>query len=251
MKEEPLLSIITVHKGDFRNLENTLNSLKNLGDLQKYTELIVVNAHSDSFNFSCPNLFHYKQLLNVNQGIFNAMNVGLGIAAGKYVNFLNSGDTLLDEIDSFELLHALQEDFHWLIAQTLRNNPDSKEIVNWPPPRSQIRFLLAINSYCHQSTFISRMTLVQLGGLDESSTVSDWGMSVKLTALQAPFEINSKWALYQGSGFSDNPDWAIWAKDVSHARRLARGPILNNAKFDLRLQQVIASVLKLKLKVFS
>lgn len=251
MKEEPLLTIITVHKGDFRNLEDTLSSIKNLGDLEKYTELIVVNAHSDSFNFSGQNLFSYKQLLNVNQGIFNAMNVGLGIAAGKYVNFLNSGDTLLKEIDSLELLDMLQSDLHWFVAQTLRKKPNSHEIVNWSHPRKQIKFILALNSYCHQSTFVLRKTLDQFGRLDETSSVSDWGMSVRLSALHSPFELTSPWALYQGSGFSENPNWAKWAKDVSYSRYMARGYILNNGMLDLRLQQIIALALKLKRKIYS
>ena len=250
MHKEALLTIITIHKGDFCNLEKTLYSLENLGALEVFTELIVVSAESQLFDFSNHNLLGYKQVLNVNHGIFNAMNIGLKLATGKYINFLNSGDALLKEIDSLEVLNTLQGDQNWLVAQSLRKNTKSEDYIIWSLPQKQIKFLLAINSYCHQSTFVSRKILVQLGGFDESSSVSDWGISLRLKSLCEPFVLKSFWALYQGSGFSENPNWTKWAKDVSHARRLAKGPILNNAKFDLLFQQFISLALRLKRKIY-
>lgn len=100
----PLLSIITITKDDYCGLSTTLTSLKQLD--QKYLfEYLIIDSDSEKKNRDL-----YKEFSSVidlvicgeDNGIYNAMNIGLSNVKTKLVMFLNSGDVIAGSLEGIE-----------------------------------------------------------------------------------------------------------------------------------------------------
>lgn len=92
------LSIITINKNNTSGLQKTMKSV--FAQTSKDFEYIVIDGAStdesirtiQQFNNSTIQQFHWFS--EPDTGIYNAMNKGIKMAQGEYVQFLNSGDSL-------------------------------------------------------------------------------------------------------------------------------------------------------------
>lgn len=105
--EQITLSIVTVTCDDFIGLSKTISSLSELRNSS--IELIIVDGSSSPLNFvkSDPQFKNFQEvkiLSGPDRGIYDGMNKGLAIARGKFVWFLNGGDSSL--LKSIEFLDA-------------------------------------------------------------------------------------------------------------------------------------------------
>ena len=109
IKNNKLLTIITVIKNDDRRLKITLKSLKKLYNDPSFEYIIVENIDKKKILFLSKklqnNIFigYYNDNNNKN-GIYNAMNIGINKAKGKYILFLNAGDELLYSLNKMKNL---------------------------------------------------------------------------------------------------------------------------------------------------
>lgn len=87
------LTIVTVHKGDINELRATVDSIyKNL-DTQ-FEHIVVARVPENEIellNFICN---RSKLVINQDKSLYDAMNIGLNNANGKFISFVNSGDLL-------------------------------------------------------------------------------------------------------------------------------------------------------------
>jgi glycosyltransferase involved in cell wall biosynthesis len=94
---EPFFSIITIVYNDKTNIERTLLSVLNQG--YKNFEYIVVDGGSTDGTVDV--IKKYENHINIylsepDKGIYDAMNKGIKLAKGKWINFMNSGDQFYD-----------------------------------------------------------------------------------------------------------------------------------------------------------
>ena len=94
----PAISVITVCYNSAPLLENTIESV--LNQKSASVEYIVVDGASTDETFKI--LARYKAQIDTlisepDNGIYDAMNKGINAAKGKYILFLNAGDTLCDK----------------------------------------------------------------------------------------------------------------------------------------------------------
>lgn len=94
MTPQPLISVITVCYNAADNLARTMQSVA-AQTSHDHEHIIVDGASKDTTEntvtrLSTPRTRFYSEKDN---GIYDAMNKGLGLARGKYVLFLNAGDT--------------------------------------------------------------------------------------------------------------------------------------------------------------
>ncbi len=95
--KSPLFSVITVCYNDFHNLQRTSSSV--LGQGNTSFEWIVVDGNSKDGspqfleNIADPRLMWRSE---ADRGLFDAMNKGMDRANGRYLIFMNSGDTFFD-----------------------------------------------------------------------------------------------------------------------------------------------------------
>jgi glycosyltransferase involved in cell wall biosynthesis len=97
-----LLSIITISYGDKDGLASTIDSVMGQDCFQKrrvsFEHIVVVSGLSQETNQALANAYDgsgVKFIFDKDNGLYNAMNIGLSFAKGSHVYFLNGGDKLL------------------------------------------------------------------------------------------------------------------------------------------------------------
>ena len=91
----PLISIITVVYNGTNVLEKTINSISNLD--YPNIEYIIIDGKSTDGTIDLIKKYDNKiskWISETDKGLYDAMNKGLKIATGKYIWFLNAGDTV-------------------------------------------------------------------------------------------------------------------------------------------------------------
>lgn len=111
-------------------------------------------------------------------GISEAMNKGAKLASGKYINFLSSDDFFHETAGierSAKALEAQNADFSYATVRIMQNEKIKRNLT----PKHQ-RFLHGI-PFCHQSMFVKRDVIFELGGFDTSlKIVADFKMTINL-----------------------------------------------------------------------
>jgi len=183
----PLISIITINLNNLDGLRKTIQSVleqtyKNIdwiiidgGSTDGSRELIEQNADRFAYWVSEPD-----------EGIYNAMNKGIRMANGKYVQFLNSGDSLWDK-NILERVFAKDYEADILFGDcNLVENGEVKEMLHYPDVMS-LREILDIN-FVHNGMFFKR-ELFEQELYDESVKISaDFKFNVKKVLENKTFE---------------------------------------------------------------
>lgn len=95
MTTQPLISIITITYNAESTIETTLESVATQ-DFKDFEHIMIDGASSDNTLSIARRFNHVRILSEKDKGLYDAMNKGLKLAKGKYVLFLNSGDTFHD-----------------------------------------------------------------------------------------------------------------------------------------------------------
>ena len=198
-----ILSIVTVTKNDKLGFANTSRSVEKFIGTSKEIEWIVINAGEK--NLSIPSAIHNQTSINEkDNGPFFGMNKGLEKAQGKYVNFMNSGDSIVTSVSSAELVALLNKsDFTWAVANAQKES--SRSIEHWKiPKRILFKFWFGLNSFPHQSTFYNRDSITHQGGFNASNIAADYEISLKMFKDEKPKRIHFQYSLNSAGGISDN-----------------------------------------------
>ncbi|MCW3805813.1 glycosyltransferase family 2 protein [Plebeiibacterium marinum] len=105
----PLVTVVTVVFNDKLNIENTIKSV--IQQSYKTVQYIVIDGNSSDGTLDIIN--RYREHIDVlisepDKGVYDAMNKGIGKAAGDWIIFMNSGDlfyneSVLEDIFSFDI----------------------------------------------------------------------------------------------------------------------------------------------------
>jgi len=167
------LSIITINLNNCRGLEKTVLSVIN----QSYKDFEYIVIDGGSTDGSVELIKKHKEKIDTwvsekDKGIFQAMNKGIAKATGKYLLFLNSGDSLVDNnvLKKFASFR-LEED---IIYGNLFFTGGS-EIPAWCPPTHLSFNHFVENSIPHQASFIKKSLFEKVGLYSEQLKISsDW-----------------------------------------------------------------------------
>ena len=166
------LSIITVNLNNRDGLQKTIDSV--VAQTFKDFEWIVIDGGSTDGSKELIEQYadHFAYWVSEpDKGIYNAMNKGIKVAKGDYLQFLNSGDWLCDETVLERCLVSCSE------ADVLYGNLYLLDGVNVEPcvyPESlTLRFFVS-GTLCHNATFIKRGLLQPVGYNEQLKLVSDW-----------------------------------------------------------------------------
>ncbi len=168
----PLITIITVSSFEDSRLTSTFNSFISLSSSYEIVHVIPKNDQTgkkigeifDPF-FSAK----YMRINDTNRGVYYAMNLGIKAANGKYLIFVNAGDSLVDPMGlEVELLRANECDgfifngeFQWNIQQ-VSSRENLRSFINHFP-----------NSYIsHQTIVFNKSFLLLRGGFNERYKVA-------------------------------------------------------------------------------
>ncbi len=172
------LSIITINYNNALGLVQTLESVR----MQSFADFEHVIVDGGSTDGSAGIIKHYAEevpyvvnwVSEKDKGIYNAMNKGIGMARGEYLQFLNSGDCLVDTgVIKSVFRNDIVEDI--VYGGMLMINGSEKKLIEYPAPED-VDFRYCVEySLPHGASFIRRKCFDVVGLYnEENKIISDW-----------------------------------------------------------------------------
>jgi len=140
------------------------------------------------------------------QGIWNAMNKGVEVATGDYINFMNSDDFYVSERSVEIAMNAIiKNGVEFVYAEANRLFEDGR-IGRWYLPDHNLIFMGSCP--CHQTLFLSMNVIREYGGFDLTFPLCcDDRMFLRLLAEKRKFIcIPKPLANFRQGGFSSHQD---------------------------------------------
>lgn len=182
----PLISIITITYNAAGVLGRTMKSVENQ-TFSDFEHLIVDGASTDNTLEIARKKPAIRILSEPDNGLYDAMNKGLDLARGKYILFLNAGDTFRsDEILARYAERAMMDD-DIIYADTMVVNLDGQDIK---PRHHTAPALLTKESFskgmlvCHQAFMVKKSLAPKYDTEYRFSADYDW--TVKCIANSDP-----------------------------------------------------------------
>lgn len=175
------LSIITINRNNATGLEKTMRSVAN--QTCKEFEYIVIDGASTDGSVEIIKKLeswfnHLKWLSEPDSGIYNAMNKGIRMATGDYIQILNSADCLASDDVTECMLAELKKQGQpsILYGNMVKCFPDGHKIVDKCFAGQEITMLgMFTGTLNHDPAYIRLKLFEKYGYYDESlKIVSDW-----------------------------------------------------------------------------
>lgn len=206
------LSIITINRNNAAGLEKTMRSV--VSQTFKEFEYIVVDGASSDNSVEVIKSFesqfaHLCWLSEPDIGIYNAMNKGLRMASGDYIQILNSGDCLAADDVIERMLNALETAGKptVLYGNMVKCFPDGHRLVDRSFEGEDITMLgMFTGTLNHDPAYIRRDLFEKYGYYDESlKIVSDWKWYVEAVILggEKPQYVDLDVTLFDMTGISE------------------------------------------------
>lgn len=248
---QPTLSIVTSTFQDAQALARTLESIAGQagrGD----TEVIVVDGGStdgtDDVVAGHGDLVT-RYVSEADDGVYDGMNKGLALAAGRYVQFVNSGD-VYHSADSLRTIleRAGSSSALWLTGRARNLGGGTIDPVAIPNlPHRWGRHAAGLQPHCHQACIFDTELLRRIGGHDLSiGLVADFDVILRFGLVMAPEVIDTVLVDYDGRGMSWQRRAEIPA--LLHATRVRRMQLgRTGAALDQAMTEVNAAALRARI----
>lgn len=150
------ITIITVCYNARDVIENTIKSVIK----QSYQNIEYIIIDGGSIDGTKEIIEKYKNIFPIifisekDDGIYDAMNKGIKLSSGEWLNFMNAGDVFLNTESISEVLPWLKSDFDIVYGSTEIRYKDFKTIKKGPNPNK-----LWLGYVPHQSAFIKSLIM--------------------------------------------------------------------------------------------
>lgn len=251
------LSIITINRNNASGLQKTIRSVAS--QTNKGFEYIIVDGAStdgsvevikeNEKEFAC-----LKWVSEPDTGIYNAMNKGLRMASGEYIQILNSADCLATDNIVERMLEELEKQGNpsILYGNMVKCFPDGRKLVDKCFAGQEITMLgMYTGTLNHDPAYIRRDLFDKYGFYDENlKIVSDWKWYLQAIILgnEKPKYVELDVTLFDMTGISENAnskamiqkerqsvldemipavylqDYKLYSDDIALMRRIHRYP---------------------------
>ena len=243
------LSIITINRNNVSGLEKTMRSV--LSQNEGTFEYVVVDgASTDGSVELIQHLIpafgdRLKWVSEPDAGIYNAMNKGMRMASGQYIQILNSGDILAAEDVTVRMIAELERN-GWpaiLYGNEIKEFPDGRRIVDKCFEGKDITMLgLFRGSLNHDSAYIKAELFEKYGYYDETlKIVSDWKWFLQAIALgeEHPVYTDIDLTVDDMTGISETNLAMRYEERKKVLQSLVPEPILSDyEKYSFQLDQI-------------
>lgn len=212
--EHPLLSIITVNYNNNEGLKKTIKSIKEQS-FKSYEHIIIDAGSSDGSEETIKGYAKSTKHLTFwvsepDNGIYDGMNKGILHANGEYLYFLNSGDSLKNEVLNLIPFNGTQYIYGNI---NVKFNDESSWI--WEYPDTFDTFFIANKNgwISQQACFIHHTLFKDQLYNTEYKIISDWIHAVRSIIFdQCTYKhLNITIVDYDGNGASSNQE-RTWAE---------------------------------------
>ena len=154
-KKLPIISIITVVYNGVNEIENTIQSIIN----QTYENLEYIIIDGKSIDGTLEVIKKYENKIDYWQstsdtGIYDAMNKGIDLASGEWINFMNCGDKFYNDKTLNSVFQYLSSEINVLYGNTIANWNFGYELMF--PNKDKVM------PFCHQSCFTRTSLLKEI-----------------------------------------------------------------------------------------
>ena len=206
-----LLSIITINRNNAQGLAKTLQSVAS--QICKDFEHIIIDGASTDGSVEVIKEYVGKVQHKVrwvsepDKGIYNAMNKGIRMAEGEYIQILNSGDCLASDDVVGCMLMALDENQFpgILYGNMIKIASDGKVVGKSGYTEYSLRQFYS-STLNHDCAYIKRSLFDEYGFYDENlKIVSDWKWYLQAIGLGRvkPVYVNIDLTLFDTGGISE------------------------------------------------
>ena len=206
------LSIITINRNNAAGLEKTLQSVASQ-TFKEFEYVVVDGASTDGSvevikRYECK-FAHLKWVSEPDAGIYNAMNKGIRMASGDYIQILNSADCLASEDVTGRMLAALEkaDNPSILYGNMIKCFPDGRKLVDKCFAGQEITMLgMYTGTLNHDPAYICRDLFEKYGYYDENlKIVSDWKWYLQAIILggERPRYVDINVTLFDMTGISE------------------------------------------------
>lgn len=197
------LSIITINYNNREGLQKTIDSV--LSQTWKDYEWIVIDGGSTDSSREMIEQYqeHFAYWCSEpDRGVYHAMNKGITKAQGKYLSFMNSGDTFYDK-DTLNDVFSKERSSDILYGDCLQVFEHYKKLLSYPQPMEL--YTIYGCPLCHQAMII-RTSLLKNRGYDESYKIcADYKHLLEVTMRGATYEhVGIVVCQYDMNGISSN-----------------------------------------------
>lgn len=207
-----ILSIITINRNNAVGLEKTMRSVA--AQTFKELEYIVIDGASTDGSVEViksleSEFAHLKWVSEPDAGIYNAMNKGLRMASGDYIQILNSADCLAAPEVTERMLEELEkQSFPFILyGNMVKCFPDGRKMVDKCFAGQEITMLgMYTGTLNHDPAYIRRDLFEKYGYYDESlKIVSDWKWYLQALILgdEIPQYVDMDVTLFDMTGISE------------------------------------------------
>jgi len=204
------LSIITINYNNKDGLLRTMESV--LGQTSKDFEYIVVDGDSTDESkkiidrYDSVQSHPFKWISEKDNGIYQAMNKGIQLATGDFIQFLNSGDTLVAQDVTKKMLDVIPDNCNIFYGNMLKQLP--KRIIRDKGFEGRVPTMMDFftGTLNHSPAYIKRSLFETYGLYDESlKIVSDWKWYLQVIVLNGviPFYKDLDVTFFDMNGISN------------------------------------------------
>lgn len=234
MNSPPVFSVITVCRNNLQGLKLTFESIRT--QTFQDMEWIVIDGNSTDGTVEYMNNLHFPNsfLSEPDGGIYDAMNKGVKFVNGRFVVYMNSGDTFFDDT-SLQLAHNLitkqTQQVDILLCGFELMLPNGMFIQK--KPRNLANYIWHGMPTCHQAILFSRKSI------EENPYDTSYKISGDYQLLASIFSkgcraIYSKhpFTVFEVGGASFSHPWLLMSEAYRVKREVLRqGWILNILSF--------------------
>jgi glycosyltransferase involved in cell wall biosynthesis len=169
--KNPLITIVTVVYNGEKTLERAIKSVIN--QTYKNIEYIIIDGNSTDKTFNIIKKYSNKidyWISEPDKGIYDAMNKGINLARGKYINFLGCDDYFLTKkilskvqsnVDGQDLIYGKAKRIHSIYG-----------IGESPERKLNVGDISKGKRPCHQAMFVRTNLMKAFGGFNNAYTLA-------------------------------------------------------------------------------
>jgi glycosyltransferase involved in cell wall biosynthesis len=166
------ISIITICRNSQNTIEETIKSVINQS-IQNQIEYIIIDGSSTDRTIDIIKKYQKSYSIDLvsepDAGIYDAMNKGIDLATGEYLNFMNSGDYFFSNKSVEKILPYLNTENKIVYGDTEIRYSNFKKIKKEPNPNK-----LWMGRTPHQSAFIEKKIMKQYKYNTSNKLVADF-----------------------------------------------------------------------------
>jgi glycosyltransferase involved in cell wall biosynthesis len=213
MKDMLKVSVITVCLNRKEFLESCITSA--LGQTYKNIEYIIIDGDSNDGSVEIFNKYRdkiNKLVIEKDNGIFDAMNKGIALAAGEIIYFLNSDDMFYDNkvIEETVRIFTKQPEIDFIYGNIAISNPVDRNSYIERYPEKISKWLFIKKTIGHPATFFRSSCFEKAGYFDGRYKIAadyEWYLRALYTNKLKSFHVERNISLFQLGGISTNREY--------------------------------------------